>query len=219
MDGVVAVALADPDPTVESSSGQVAGAVGRLYFTGYTIFTLGNGDFQPLGPVWQLATVAMTGTGLILVTLSITYLVPMATAAASQRQLSTYIFSLGETPEDIVVRGWTGEGFDPLQSHLTTLAPMLHAAGQSHLTYPVLHFLHPTNPHSVIPNAISNLVLALDLVEAAVHPSVQPHPVVTSPCRDGIPYIWPPSVGHTSRVLTNRLPFQAATVSEKPEYR
>lgn len=180
------ITLGGSEPIVTSSTGAAADALDRLYFTGYTIFTLGNGDFRPNGTVWQMTTVAMTASGLILVTLSITYLVPIATAAAAQRQLSTFIFSLGGTPQELLVRAWTGEDFGVLETHLTNLAPDLHAAGQSHLTYPVLHYLHPTDFQSAIPNAFVNLALALELLDTAVHPSVRPVRLATEPCRQGV---------------------------------
>lgn len=180
------ITLGGSDPIVTSSAGATADALDRLYFTGYTIFTLGNGDFRPSGPVWQMTTVAMTASGLILVTLSITYLVPIATAAATQRQLSTFIFSLGDTPQELLTRAWTGEDFGVLETHLTNLAPALHAAGQSHLTYPVLHYMHPTDFQSATPNAFTNLALALELLDTAVHPSVRPVRLATEPCRQGV---------------------------------
>lgn len=180
------ITLGGSDPIVTSSTGATADALDRLYFTGYTIFTLGNGDFRPSGTVWQMTTVAMTASGLILVTLSITYLVPIATAAAAQRQLSTFIFSLGDIPQDLLTRAWTGEDFGVLETHLTNLAPDLHAAGQSHLTYPILHYLHPTDFRSATPNAFVNLALALELLDTAVRPSARPARLAIEPCRQGV---------------------------------
>lgn len=180
------ITLGGSDPIVTSSTGATADALDRLYFTGYTLFTLGNGDFRPSGSVWQMATVAMAGSGLILITLSITYLVPIATTAAAQRQLSTFIFSLGDTPQELLTQAWCGGNFRVLETHLTGLAPELHAAGQSYLTYPVLHYLHPTDPRSAAPNAFVHLALALELMDTAVHPSIRPAPLATEPCRQGL---------------------------------
>lgn len=56
---------------VLTSTGEPADALDRLYFTGYTVFTPGNGEFRPTTGPWQLATVAATGTGLVLITLAI----------------------------------------------------------------------------------------------------------------------------------------------------
>lgn len=52
----------------DAANGEPAGLVDRLYFTGYTVFTLGNGDFKPGSGIWQIATGAAAGTGLFLVT-------------------------------------------------------------------------------------------------------------------------------------------------------
>ncbi len=45
----------------------------RIYFAGYTLFTLGIGDFAPRTGIWQIVTVLATGSGLLFVTLSVTY--------------------------------------------------------------------------------------------------------------------------------------------------
>lgn len=89
-----------------SADGAVRGAhsqapanlVGRLYFSGYTVFTLGNGDYAPGDGLWQLATIFAVGAGLILVTLSITYLVPVAAAVAARRQLARYSPASAQVP-------------------------------------------------------------------------------------------------------------------------
>ncbi|XVH33461.1 ion channel (plasmid) [Haloferacaceae archaeon DSL9] len=44
-----------------------------MYFTGYTIFTLGNGDFYPTAANWQVTTVLTSASGLLLITLIVTY--------------------------------------------------------------------------------------------------------------------------------------------------
>ncbi len=168
------VFLSSDSALVKTSDGAQADAVGRLYFTGYTVFTLGNGDYRPGGGVWQLATVAATGTGLVLITLAITYLVPVASAVAQRRQLASYIASLGDTAEDLVVRSWTGDGFGSLPQHLVALAPLIHGAGQRHLTYPVLHYFHSTGRESAAAPNLTVLAQALALLRYGVAPAVRP---------------------------------------------
>ena len=59
-----------------------------LYFTGYTIFTLGNGDFTPTGAFWQLATVLATASGVLFVTSSVTYVLSVLGAVTQKRSWS-----------------------------------------------------------------------------------------------------------------------------------
>lgn len=122
-----------------ATTGEPADLVSTAYFVGYTVFTLGLGDFVPGAGWWQLATVLATGSGLVLVTLSITYLVPVVSAVVQRRQLAGQIASLGGSGTEIVVRGWDGATFGTLTQQLSTLLPSLHLLRLQHLTYPVLH--------------------------------------------------------------------------------
>ena len=158
-----------------------ASLVGRLYFTGYTVFTLGNGDYVPGDGAWQLATVLAVATGLILVTLSITYLVPVASAVALRRQLATYIASLGGEPHEIVVRSWDGSGFGGLSQHLVSLTPLFHTSRQQHLAYPVLHYFHSQDRESAAAPNVVNLSQALHLLRHAVTPEVRPDVATLDP--------------------------------------
>ncbi|HEV2069632.1 MAG TPA: potassium channel family protein [Acidimicrobiales bacterium] len=164
-----------------TTTGVPAGLAGRLYFTGYTVFTLGNGDYVPGDGAWQLATVLAVATGLILVTLSITYLVPVASAVALRRQLATYIASLGGNPHEILVRSWDGTDFGGLTQHLVSLTPLFHTSRQQHLAYPVLHYFHSGDRESAAAPNVVNLSQALHLLRHAVSPDVRPAPATLDP--------------------------------------
>lgn len=157
-----------------SDTGAPAAVVARLYFVGYTVFTLGNGDYQPGSGLWQLATVLATGTGLILVTLAITYLVPVASAVTMRRQLSSFIASLGSSPQEIVATGWDGTGFGGLSQYLVALTPLIETSRQQHLTYPVLHYFHSHDAQSAAAPNVTNLAQAMLLLQAGVAPEVRP---------------------------------------------
>lgn len=158
-----------------------ADLIGRIYFTGYTVFTLGNGDYVPGEGFWQLATVVAIGTGLILVTLSITYLVPVASAVSQRRQLASYISSLGTDPHEIIVGGWNGSNFGGITQHLVSLTSLLHTSGQHHLTYPVLHYFHSQSRHSAAPPNIANLSQALLLLRKGVVADARPDAALLEP--------------------------------------
>jgi hypothetical protein len=164
-----------------AQTGRPAGLVERLYFTGYTMFTLGNGEYRPGKGSWQLATVVATSTGLILVTLGITYLVPVASAVASRRQLASYVASLGTTSQEIVTNAWTGTGFGSLSQHLVSLAPLVQSVRQQHLTYPVLHYFHSQETESATAINVANLSQAVHLLRHGVAPEVRLDQATTGP--------------------------------------
>lgn len=160
---------------VRSASTGVPGSlVDRVYYAGYTILTLGLGDQVPGDGLWQLATVVATGSGLVLVTLSITYLVPVASAVVQRRQLAAQIAGLGSTAHDIVLRGWNGSDFGSLGQNLSMLVPSLHTVRLQHLTYPVLHFFHSQSRHDSAAIHITNLVQAVGLLRYGVDDDVRP---------------------------------------------
>ena len=71
------------DAVVAASTGAAADGTDVVYFVGYTLFTLGTGDFVPHGGVWQVLTPVASLSGLFVVTFSISYLVSIIQAIAS----------------------------------------------------------------------------------------------------------------------------------------
>lgn len=159
---------ADPSAVVVTATGEQVGFWDRVYFAGYTLFTLGNGDLRADGPVWRVVAVLGLLNGLGLATLGITYLVPVTTAASERRRLAATISALGDRPDDILTRAWNGTDFGLLPQHLVALGPDIDLLAQRHLTYPVLHFFHSRERHAAAGVAISRLDEALMLLRAAV---------------------------------------------------
>lgn len=165
----------------DSQSSAPADLVGRAYFVGYSVFTLGNGDYRPGAGLWQLGTVLAAGTGLVLITLSITYLVPVASAVALRRQLASTVAALGRSPHEIVTTAWDGRAFTDLSRHLVDLGALVETSRQQHLTYPVLHYFHSRSPDSAAAPNLTNLTQALHLLRHGVAPEVRPAPAVLIP--------------------------------------
>ncbi|QBQ54062.1 potassium channel family protein [Nitrosococcus wardiae] len=122
----------------------------RVYFTGFTIFTLGTGDYVPQGSFWQVLTAIASLSGLFLITFTITYLVPVVQAAAHKRMVALTLFSLGSTPQAILANTWNGRDWSTLEQHLTTLMPELATLKQHYVTYPVLNYFNASNSSEVI---------------------------------------------------------------------
>ena len=175
--GWLVLFCADPSAIVNSQTGIEAGHIDRAYFTGYTLFTLGNGDFIPNGSFWQIVTVVSSFSGLFLVTLSITYLLPVLSAATQKRQLAAMIRDLGSDPQSVVIEAWDGKGFDMLMKKFSsTLSPMIHLHAQRHLEYPIIHYFHSNKPEASLAIGITILDEALTLIAHAAAPEARPHP-------------------------------------------
>jgi hypothetical protein len=153
---------------VDVGTGQPADFWARIYFAGYTISTVGLGDYKPVGTFWQLVVAVAGGSGFFLFGLAIAYIVPVVSAATQKRQLALCIWALGRDPGDIIVRAWNGADTTALGPHLVSLTAMLALLGESHLTYPVLHYFHSSKRSSSAAPNVAALDEALTILECGL---------------------------------------------------
>ena len=168
---------------VNSSNQEPASIWGRIYFTAYTITTLGRGDYLPQSTVWHLLTGVAAANGFFLVTLSIAYLIPVISAAVQKRVLAIYISSLGGTADEILTKAWNGKDFGNLDQHLITLTPLIVGLGEKHLAYPVLHYFHTLERSRCLPLSIAAFDEAMTLLQYAVPAEYRPDPASLNPAR------------------------------------
>ncbi|WP_247002156.1 ion channel [Halosolutus gelatinilyticus] len=158
----------------------------RVYFTGYTIFTLGIGDLVPREGVWQLLTILATGSGLLLLTLSITYMLSLLDAVTQKRSLASNIYGLGTTSTEIIRRSWNEEEFRELELPLHTFTTQLNTLTTNHKAYPILHYFH-SQQESTTPT-ISIIVLdeALTLLRFGIPEAHQPNEIILHSARTSV---------------------------------
>ena len=160
--GWTLVFLSDPGSVVAASGGEPGSVAAQFYFVGYTLITLGIGDYRPQGALWQLATVLAAAQGFFVVSLSISYLLSVLPAVVTKRQTALYIATLGLRPVDIVLFARQGEGCGGLDTHLSTLMTSLGKLTEQHLAYPVLHYFHA-------PTKLSAFGLRVAALDEALH--------------------------------------------------
>ncbi|MEY9212544.1 two pore domain potassium channel family protein [Thermobifida halotolerans] len=156
-----------------STTGHPADAWERCYFVGYTLTTLGNGEFRPTGPGWQLATVLTSATGLTLATLILSYLVSLVSAVVQERSLAVLVHALGERPERICARAWNGDDFTAIVPQLNSLNSAIAALARRHTAYPVLSYFHSRHRAEASAPNLAVLDEALTLMCHAVPPDNQ----------------------------------------------
>jgi len=116
--------------------------VERTYFVAYSMFTMGNGDFTPTGGVWQIATSLTTASGMLFVSLLVSYVLSVLGAVVDKRSFASMVTGI-ETRSEVFVRdGWNGEDFHELDLPLDTLASDLGRLAKQHKAYPILHYYH-----------------------------------------------------------------------------
>lgn len=169
--GWTLVFSSDSTAVVNSASMQPAVFMERAYFAGFSLTTLGTGDFQPHGTGWRIATVVMSANGLFLFTMAITYIVPVISALVAQRSLAAYCRRLGNTPCDVVIRSWACGNFESLSPHLVSLPALVDEVAQRYLAYPILHYFHSPESDTALPVRIAVLDEALSIMAGAVKPA------------------------------------------------
>ena len=158
--------ISDQNSVVDTSTEVITSAIGKIYFVGYTVSSLGNGDLKSGSDAWRIFSNVMSMYGTFFISLSISYLIPVLDAVIKKRALSGYIYQLGKTPEEIIKNGWNGEDFSILYSHFNTLYTMILQHSERHLAYPVLHYFHSTNPKYSAPLTFTILDEAISIQKA-----------------------------------------------------
>ncbi|MER2063977.1 MAG: ion channel [Alkalibacterium sp.] len=118
------------------------GWIDRIYFTGYTIFTLGIGDFAPKPGFWQLVTAFGSGFGMLFLTLGASYVINVVGAVVDKRSFARSITGLGLTSEEILRLAWDGKDFHQLDLLLMNASDDISKLTQQHQAYPLLHYYH-----------------------------------------------------------------------------
>lgn len=171
------------DAIVESSGGAPATPGQRVYYAGYLVATLGNGDLVAATTGWRVLSVLASLNGLLAMTLAITFLVPVVSGVVQRRSLAAQLAGLGGTPEAVLRRSWNGTDFSALEPYLVGIVPELHQLTQRHLAYPVLHYFHSDQRDA----AIAPMVAVLDESLLVLHAGVADHGIsnlTLRSCRD-----------------------------------
>lgn len=169
---------ADADAVISSTSEVPADLASRIYFIGYSIFTLGNGDFKPSGTGWQVLTGVAAGTGLLLVTLAITYLLSVVSAVVSARSFAVQVMGLSPSAEEVVISSWDGKLLCGLHWPLQSANSALSSLSQQYLAYPVLRYFHSSKPSSSDVVAFRRLEEIALIAGSGVPKSCGPDPIL-----------------------------------------
>lgn len=131
---------------VETSTEMPASITAKFYYVGYTLTSLGNGDLKTGSDFWRIISNFTGLNGMFLLSIAISYFIPLMNAVVKQRMLATYISNLGDTPTEIISNGWNGTDFTILHEQFKDLYPMILMQCEQQLAYPVLLYFHSENP-------------------------------------------------------------------------
>lgn len=152
---------------INAKTAVAASPVERFYFAGYTLTTIGYGDFRAPNAPGQIVAVLSGLNGLFLVTLAITYSIPVVSSSVDKRRLSTLIDAIGHSSADIVDRSFGNGDFQFLVSQLQYITGDVAEIAEKHLAYPVLLYFHAPDQKTALPVTLSRLDEALTIIDIA----------------------------------------------------
>ena len=158
----------------------------RIYFTGYTIFTLGTGDFVPQGSIWQIVTILATASGLLFITLAITYSLSVLDAVTQKRAFASEVSGLGMNAEEVLQTSWSGEQFYRLELPLNTITSQLDTLTVNHKAYPILHYFYSRRSEEAAVHSIAVLDEALTLFLFGVREEHRPDDLLINSARSSV---------------------------------
>ncbi|MBX0297460.1 ion channel [Haloarcula nitratireducens] len=158
----------------------------RFYFVGYSLFTMGNGDFAPQGELWQVLTALMTASGMLLVTLSITYVLSVLDAVTQKRSFARNVSGLGRDGESIVATAWNGDEFDGVALPLNSITTSLNELIANHKAYPILHYFYTDDREAAAVMSVASLDDALTLWQRATPEEHGPADSVVESARSSV---------------------------------
>ena len=171
---------------LEDSKGVNADFAGTLWYTAYTMFTVGNGDYKPQGDIWQLLSSFVAFTGMGMVTLSITYLMQIVSSVVTKRSFASQVTSIAKTADSFVVAQWTGDSFGAIELQLNSLSGQLAILNEQHLAYPILHYYHAKNADKSSAIALPVLDDALTIMMECIEEKQRPAATILISCRASI---------------------------------
>lgn len=172
--GAFLVLLTDSKSVIDSTTNVPATVWEKLYFSGYTLSTLGNGDFKTGSALWDITTNLLAFSGLAFITISITYIMPVLSAVILQVKLSVFINCLGDTPQQILVNGWNGQNFDRLLKNDADITDMLIEHSENHKVYPIIHYFHNSELKKSIIVSLAMLDESISMLKHVVAESAKP---------------------------------------------
>jgi hypothetical protein len=174
---------AGEDALIPARSGVPVTWSGRFYFVAYSMFTMGNGDFYPPAGIWQIAAALTTASGMLFVTMGVSYVLSVLGAVAEKRSFASSLTGLGRDSETIVQLSWNGEDFEGLYLPLNSLTSELDLLANQHMAYPILHYYHSEQSDQASAMAVPIFDEAVTLLRYGVPEEMRPDEVLLENAR------------------------------------
>jgi len=165
--GWTLVLMGSSDAVVSSATRAHASIVDRIYFAGTSLADLGNASYRPVPTGYELAVVGAAVSGLILLTLAITFVGPVVSAVLATRTFASQVHGLGQTPSEVAECLDSGGTFGAAQQLLLSLAGQLSQVAEQYRAYPLLVTFRARSRETATSPAVALLLESAIILGAA----------------------------------------------------
>lgn len=176
----------DPTSISDTINGGQVSFVERFYYIGYSLFTLGNGNYAPKEGIWQIATAIVSGMGMLFLTFAVSYILSVVNGVVQKRSFATDITGIAESPKELLENGWNGKDFSRLNQFFISISNDLSSLTQQHKAYPLLFYYHSMISKESMINSLTLLDETLSLLEYGVDQEIDVNPIVIRSIRSSV---------------------------------
>jgi len=162
----VLIFSAKADWVVKSGTMLPADFLERLYFSVFTLSTLGVGDFVANHHISQLFSGFISVAGFGMLTMGITYLLSVTNAALHKKNLAAQIWSMGKSPIELFRYFTTGDNFKNFDREISGLIEDINGHSNQHLSFPIVHFFLSRSKSKSLAVQITSLYECLQKMKA-----------------------------------------------------
>ncbi|PSL41795.1 ion channel [Planomicrobium soli] len=178
--------LSDPNSVAGSQFNEYATWADKFYFTGYLVFTLGNGDFKPTNGIWQTVTILATGSGMLFITLAVTYLLSVLNAVTVKRAFAESVTGIGRTGSEVVKNTWNGKDFHNIDLTLNSYSTQISTLTAQHKAYPILHYYQTSHTQESLAIGLVIFDEALTIFLLGIPEDLRPNSLLLKDSRSSI---------------------------------
>lgn len=165
------IVMSDSEAATAKSSAEVMSPADKFYFVSSTVSSLGYGDYVPLAFPWTAVSGLMTFLGTFVLTLSLSYVISVLSAATERRSLGQTIFGGGNTLDSYVSFLDVEASDSVVSTFVLSTCDMIDGQAQKHLAYPVLKYFHSVEVETAASRALLLFADAMFLRKLQGHDS------------------------------------------------
>lgn len=155
--GVALFFAGDPGSIVNTTTNQTATWTDLIYYSGFTLFTLGIGDFTPQSAFFKIVTALVSGMGMMLLTFGASYIISVVSAVVEKRSFARSVSGLGATSTELLKNIWDGKDFHQFDLILSSLNDQITKLTQQNQAFPLVQYYHSENPRKA--SAVNTAIL------------------------------------------------------------